>query len=91
MMSNTETRRLNRIIQVSFKAVGPNTKPVAKEVSDLLQTAIAAKIAIEAVADLSKANLALTTAASGGINLVFASIIGATSIGSAMNLKGGTV
>jgi hypothetical protein len=84
----SEGHRLNRIIQITFKATPPDTKEVSKKVEDVIKGVMGAKVALETLNKLATATLTVETVATGGTNLLFG---GLTALTAAMNLTGGKV
>lgn len=54
MASNTEARRLNRVIQITLKTTGPDTKEVSTSINTLIKSAIAANIGAGALGSIIK-------------------------------------
>ena len=54
MASNTESRRLNRVIQITLKTTGPDTKQVASTIDTLIKGAIAVNIGAGALGSMVK-------------------------------------
>ena len=74
----SEGHRINRIIQISFKATPPDTKDASKKIEDLVKSAVAAKVTYEAVQKLTAVGAGMEAVATGGVNLVFGGLTGIT-------------